>query len=67
MKSHENTVKSHEYKPKIVKNITSKNRVNNCQIQIIASVSSVGTCVQKTLASHQVQKKDHRHKNLTIA
>ena len=47
MKSHENTVKSHEYKPKIVKNITSKNRVNNCQIQIIASVSSVGTCVQK--------------------
>ena len=46
-KSHENTVISHENKPKLVKNITLKNCVNNCQIQIIASVSSVGTCVQK--------------------
>ena len=64
MKSHENTLKSHENQPKIVKNITSKVLANNCQVQIIASVA-LETCVQKTLISHQVQKKDQRDRIAT--
>ena len=64
MKSNENTLKSHENQPKNVKNITSKNLANNCQVQIIASVALV-ICVQKTLISLRFLKKDHRHRIAT--
>ena len=53
---------------KILETITSKNIVNNGQIQIIASEAMV-TFVQNTSVSHRFKKRpstSHRHKKFTI-
>ena len=53
---------------KILETITSKNIVNDGQIQIIASEAMV-TFVQKISVSHRLKKRpstSHRHKKFTI-